>query len=122
MKTAARIAALVVSTSTAAEELPSTFDAAIANAERSRSSTRSYDAASFSPFFHEHVMSRCIQLSFKDKTPFSAVIVLDSEGRAIRVYQRPNTAVSKCIEERSLQTRFPVPPTAPYFALLELAF
>lgn len=102
--------------------LPSDIDAAIRAAEKSAVENSNYESRSLRPFFFEHVMNECADLSFSDKTPFVLVLVLDGGGHSLKVYRNPETTVTRCLAERIGQSTFPVPPTAPYFALFDTRF
>lgn len=104
------------------QNLPADVDTAIRASERSAVDNKSYESASLRPYFFEHVMSECASVSFSDKTPFVMVLALDATGHPLKVYRRPETEVTRCLEEQIAHATFPAPPTAPYFALFDTRF
>ena len=106
----------------AAYDLPESQEAAEASGIRDQIRFADYDNNVLQPFFHERVMSRCVQFSFEDKTPYVQILVIDSAGKLLKSYEKPETKVSRCVTHEAAKVVFPRPPAEPFFAHFEMRF
>ncbi len=114
--------------STRAGELASSFDQAcvLADAQQKERSEQAYIHLDLSPYYKKKygpVFQSCLKSTeHPDTSPFSFVVAIGKDGRALRLYVDHETNLFACARQTLQQDEFPHPPVAPHYFHVSMSF
>jgi hypothetical protein len=72
---------------------------------------------------HISILQSCFQKVAKpDNSPFSFVVALGPNGRAVRLYNDRETNIYVCLREALQKDTFPKPPVSRYYLHIDMKF
>jgi hypothetical protein len=110
------------------QHLPATLTEAmtLGDQQEKGESTRDYHRATLMPYFgnkYSSIFKNCFDMVTKpDDRAFTFVAAIDSDGSVLRVYRSIETNIFHCMNDKLSKDRFPKPPVAPYFLIIDMKF
>jgi hypothetical protein len=119
---------VVMTVSSRAGELPSSFEQAVAleKAQDKQPAARGYHRDKLMPYYEEKygpIFQSCLASTHqRDMSPISFVVAIGKDGRVLRVYMDHETKISACVQQTLQRDKFPAPPLAPYYMHVSMSF
>jgi hypothetical protein len=127
-KLSAALLIVVMTVSSRAGELPSSFEqaAALADSQEKQPAARGYVQDKLMPYYQEKygpIFQSCLaSAARRDVSPFSFVVAIGRDGRVLRVYIDHESKIFACLRQTLQQDKFPAPPLAPYYMHISMSF
>lgn len=81
---------------------------------------RSWATSLLAPFFEAHFESVLLACANSGSGRGDLVLALDSNGKVIRTYRSSSTALGACFEREWMALKWPIPPSAPFYARIDV--
>ena len=119
----------LLTTSSVAANLPSSFKEAVALADKqdkdANRATRIYDAVDLKDYYEKKYLplfQSCLTSTEPDIASVSFVAAIGADGRVLRIYTDHETSIFACVRPTLQKDKFPRPPFAPYYMHMTMNF
>lgn len=127
-KVCALVLISLLTISSRAVDLPSSFEqaCALADAQQKERSQQAYIRLDLVPYYkkkYSPVYQSCLRSTeHPDPSPFSFIAAIGKDGHVLRLYVDHETNLFACVRQTLLQDEFPHPPVSPHYLHVSMSF
>ena len=119
---------LVITALNIAGDLATSFKeaSAVAESQDKDAAAKAYVKHDLGPYYekkYSSVIQSCLSSTVHfDRTPFSFIVAIGTDGRVLRLYNDHGTNIFACLKQTLEKDQFPHPPFSPYYWHVEMSF